>query len=73
MFTEQEQAALMWCETVTKVSETHIPDSEYEAAKKHFSEKELVDLTLAVALINAYNRIAISFRAIPESMKQSKK
>ena len=69
LFTEQERAALAWCETVTNVSQTAIPDHEYEAVKAHFSEKQLVDLTIAIGLINAYNRLAISFRATPEALK----
>lgn len=73
MFTEQERAALAWCESVTNVTQTRIPDEAYEAASKHFSEKELVDLTLAVSLMNAYNRIAISFRATPTAVKDLQK
>lgn len=70
-FSKQEQAALAWAETVTLVSETHVPESEYKAAREVFSEKELVDLTLAISLINAFNRLAISFKAVPESLKQA--
>jgi len=73
MFSDQERAALAWCESVTNVSQTRIPDEAYEAASKHFSEKELVDLTLAVSLMNAYNRIAISFRATPGAVKDLQK
>jgi len=69
LFSEQERAALAWCETVTNVSQTGIPDQEYEAVKSHFSEKQLVDLTMAIGLINAYNRMAISFRATPAAVK----
>lgn len=69
LFTVQERAALAWCETVTNVSQTAIADQEYEAVKSHFSEKELVDLTMAIGLINAYNRIAISFRATPAAVR----
>lgn len=69
LFSEQERAALAWCETVTKVSETGVPDDEYDAAKSHFSDKELVNLTLAIGLINAYNRLGVSFRATPEAVK----
>jgi AhpD family alkylhydroperoxidase len=64
-FDERERAALAWAESVTLVSETHIPDDVYEEAHKHFSDKDLVDLTLIIAIINAWNRIAISFRANP--------
>jgi AhpD family alkylhydroperoxidase len=64
-YTERERAALAWTEAVTLVSQGHVPDEVYEFARKHFSEKEIVDLTLAVAEINAWNRIAISLRAVP--------
>jgi AhpD family alkylhydroperoxidase len=64
-FSDRERAALAWTEAVTLVSQGHVPDEIYELARKHFSEKELVDLTLAVAEINAWNRIAISLRAVP--------
>ena len=64
-FTPRERAALAWAESVTFVSETHVPDEVYEAVRKEFSEEELVDLTVAVATINAWNRFAISFRTTP--------
>ena len=62
-FTDRERAALAWTETVTRVADTHVPDDVYEQARQHFSEKELVDLTLAIVAINGWNRLAISFRA----------
>ncbi|EXF46551.1 alkylhydroperoxidase [Pseudomonas sp. BAY1663] len=65
LFTTQERAALAWAETVTRVSATGVPDADYQAARAAFSEKELVDLTIAVSLMNAYNRMAISFRNTP--------
>jgi AhpD family alkylhydroperoxidase len=65
LFDAREKAALAWAETVTQVSTTGVPDSAYEAASAHFDEKELVDLTLAIGLMNAYNRMAISFRSVP--------
>lgn len=65
LFSAQERAALAWAETVTRVSATGVPDTDYEAARAAFSEKELVDLTIAVSLMNAYNRMAISFRNTP--------
>ncbi len=68
-FTERERAALAWTEAVTRVAESHVPDEEYERARGRFSEKELVDLTLAVVLINGWNRMAISFRSVPGSYK----
>src|SRR5574338_1303239 len=61
-YSERERAALDWAETVTKISEDQVPDEVYEQVKEHFTEKELVDLTLAVIAINAWNRLAISFR-----------
>jgi len=64
-FTERERAALAWTEAVTIVANTHVPDEAFESARKHFSEKELVDLTLAIVAINGWNRLAISFRAEP--------
>jgi AhpD family alkylhydroperoxidase len=64
-FSDQEKAALKWAEVVTRVSDTHVPDEAYAEARAAFTEKELADLTIAVALMNAYNRIAISFRALP--------
>lgn len=64
-FTERERAALAWTEAVTQVGEGHVPDTVYEEASRHFSEKELVDLTLAIIAINGWNRLAISFRTVP--------
>jgi AhpD family alkylhydroperoxidase len=64
-YSERERAALTWTETLTRISENDVPDELYQAVRAHFSEKELVDLTLAIILINGWNRIAISFRAVP--------
>jgi AhpD family alkylhydroperoxidase len=64
-YTERERAALEWTEAVTLISEGHVPDEVYERVREHFTEKELVDLTMAVATINAWNRLAISFRSVP--------
>jgi AhpD family alkylhydroperoxidase len=63
-YTERERAALAWTEAVTLVSQTHVPDPVYEQVRLHFSEEELVKLTLLVATINAWNRMAISFRSL---------
>lgn len=71
-FTERERAALTWTEAVTRVADTHVPDDIYELARKHFSEKELVDLTLAVVAINGWNRLAIAFRTVPGSYRPAK-
>ncbi len=61
-YSERERAALAWAESVTRISEDQLPDEIYNLVKKHFTERELVDLTLAVIAINAWNRLAISFR-----------
>jgi AhpD family alkylhydroperoxidase len=71
-FSERERAALTWTETVTRVSETHVPDETYESVRQHFSEKELVDLTLAIIAINGWNRLAISFRTVSGSYQPSR-
>jgi AhpD family alkylhydroperoxidase len=64
-YTERERAALAWTEVVTLISVGHVPDAVYEEVRAHFSEKEMCDLTLAVAAINAWNRLAISSRTVP--------
>ena len=64
-YTERERAALAWSETVTRISETHVPEAAFQAAREHFNETELVNLTLAITAINSWNRIAISFRSVP--------
>jgi AhpD family alkylhydroperoxidase len=68
-YTDSERAALEWTESLTLVSETHVPDEVYENVRKHFSEKEIVDLTLIVGMINLWNRLAISVRAVPGEYK----
>jgi AhpD family alkylhydroperoxidase len=68
-YTERERAALAWTDAVTRVAETHVSDSVYERVRKVFHEKEIADLTLAVATINAWNRLAISARATPGTYK----
>src|SRR6478672_7009870 len=67
LFDERERAALAWAETVTRVAETGVPDEAYEAARTVFEERELVDLTIAIGLMNAFNRMAISFRNTPQA------
>lgn len=64
LYSERERAALAWTEAVTLVSQTHVPDDVYDQLKASFSEEEAVKLTMLVATINAWNRIAISFRSI---------
>ena len=68
LFSERERTALAWAETVTRVSETGIPDEAFKAARAVFDEKELVDLTIAIGLMNAYNRLAIGFRNTPQAV-----
>jgi len=65
LYSERERAALAWTEAVTEVSKSHVPDQLYENVRKHFSEKEMADLTLAIATINAWNRLSISARVVP--------
>lgn len=64
-YSDRERAALAWTEAVTNIRDGHLRDEVYEHVRKHFSEKELADLTLAVAAINAWNRLAISARTEP--------
>ena len=64
-FTDRERAALAWTEAVTNVAQTNVPDNIYELAREHFSDKELVDLTMAIVAINGWNRLAVSFRKVP--------
>ncbi|AGW90354.1 alkylhydroperoxidase [Ralstonia pickettii DTP0602] len=65
LFSDREKAALAWAESVTRVSKTYVPDDAFRAAAAVFSEKELADLTMAISLMNALNRLAISFRRSP--------
>ena len=71
LFSERERAALGWAEAVTRVSETGVPDEAFQAARAVFEEKELVDLTIAISLMNAYNRLAIGFRNTPWAALES--
>jgi AhpD family alkylhydroperoxidase len=64
-YTDRERAALAWTEAVTLITNGHVPDSVYEEARQYFNEKELSDLTLAVAAINAWNRLSIAARIVP--------
>jgi alkylhydroperoxidase family enzyme len=70
----QERAALEWAETLTHISETHAPEEIYRDIAAHFTEKEMVDLTIAIGLMNVFNRIAIGSSAIPppQDMRSSK-
>jgi AhpD family alkylhydroperoxidase len=63
MYSDRERAALAWTEALTKVAETHAPDDVYEQVRGVFSEDELIGLSIAIAMINAWNRLSIGFRA----------
>jgi len=64
-YTDRERAAMELTEAVTHLTGGHVSDEVFAAVRPHFSDKELADLTLAVAAINAWNRMSISFRAVP--------
>ena len=63
MYTPRERAALAWTESLTRIAETGAPDEDYDGLKPHFSPEEIVELTLLITTINAWNRLAIGFRA----------
>jgi AhpD family alkylhydroperoxidase len=71
LFTQRERAALAWAETVTRVSETGVPDADYDAAAAEFNEVELADLTYAIGLMNAFNRFGVSFRSTPAAVAKA--
>ena len=64
-YTERERAAFEWAEAVTLLTDGFVPDRVYDLARAHFSEKELVDLTMAVVAINGWNRLSVAFRTEP--------
>jgi alkylhydroperoxidase family enzyme len=64
-YSERERAALGWTEAVTRVGDGHVPDAVYQEASGQFSDRQLGDLTLAVAAINAWNRLSIAARLEP--------
>jgi AhpD family alkylhydroperoxidase len=63
LYTPRERAALAWTESLTNVSRTHAPDEDFDALKPHFSDQEIADLTLAIGIINTWNRLAIGLRS----------
>ncbi len=71
-YTDRERAALAWTEALTNIQQGHVPDAVFEEVRKHFSDEEIANLTLAVNQINAWNRIAISFRVVPGSYQPQK-
>ena len=72
IFNEEERAALAWAETVTCLADHGVPDSAFEHVAATFGEKQLVDLTIAIAIMNAYNRISIAFRATPIAVQRAR-
>ena len=71
-YSERERAALAWTEAVTRVAESRVPYEVYNEVRKQFSEKELADLTLAIATINAWNRLSIAARTVPGTYQPAK-
>jgi AhpD family alkylhydroperoxidase len=67
LFSAKEKAALEWTEVVTKLPEHGIPDENFQRVRENFSDKEMSELTFAIGLINAWNRLSISFKAVPGS------
>jgi len=67
VFSSKEKAALAWAESVTLVAQTNVPDDVFKIARAEFSEKALADLTIAIGLMNTYNRLSISFRSQPQA------
>ncbi len=72
-YTDRERAVLAWAEAVTRVAETHVPDEVFENLRRHFSEKQIADLTLAVASINSWNRLNIALRTVPGTYQPGQK
>jgi len=70
-FTDRERAALAWTETVTRIAEERAPGAVYDQVRRHFDEDEIVALTFAVVTINSWNRLSISFRAVPGSYQRA--
>ncbi len=71
LFSDRERTALAWAETVTRVADTGVPQAEFDAARAVFDEAELAELTIAIGLMNAFNRIAISFRTPPMAIRRA--
>lgn len=63
LYSARERAALAWTEALTRIAETHAPDADYEELRRHFSEPEIIAVSMAAAMINAWNRLAIGSRA----------
>ena len=72
-YSERERAALLWTEALTLVSQEHVSDAVYEQVRPHFTDEELVNLTLAIVTINGWNRLAVGFRSKPGVYQSTKK
>ena len=66
-FSDREKSALAWAESLTRISETHAGDAEFDAVRRHFTEQETVELSLSVSLANFWNRVAGGFRRQPQA------
>jgi AhpD family alkylhydroperoxidase len=66
-YSPAERAALAWTEALTNISQTHAPDADYEPLRAHFSDKEIVDLTYLIGMINLWTRLAIGMRYVPDA------
>ncbi|HUI95559.1 MAG TPA: carboxymuconolactone decarboxylase family protein [Xanthobacteraceae bacterium] len=64
LYSPRERAALAWTESLTEIATTHAPDRVYDEARRQFSEKELADLSIVIAMINGWNRLSIGSRAV---------
>jgi AhpD family alkylhydroperoxidase len=72
-YTDRERAALAWTEAVTFVASGHVPDAVHDEVRRQFSDKEIADLTVAVSVINGWNRLAIASRTEPGTYQPVKK
>ena len=64
LFTPRERAALAWTESLTLLADTRAPDEDFNALKEHFTDEEIVNLSMAINVINAWNRVAVGFRTV---------
>ncbi|WP_027522681.1 carboxymuconolactone decarboxylase family protein [Bradyrhizobium sp. Ec3.3] len=67
LYSQAERAALAWTEALTRVAEVHAPDADYEELRKQFTDKEIVDLTMLIGMINLWNRLAIGMRYVHDA------
>ena len=72
-YSPRERAALLWTEELTLLSESHADDAVYEEVQQHFSDAEMVNLTLAIVVINSWNRLAVGFRSEPGIYQSNRK